>query len=401
MDGVILCLTEVGGAPQVVWRTRVGEHPVYADLILADGRLLVNASDLQLYCLNAADGARIWRQRLLEHARIGEREIRSDEMAGGGFYQSKPTAADGKVFVGAPSRFVFALDHATGREVWRFEMGGAVSGAPAYADGRIFVGQQGGEDDFYCLDARSGKPIWRQALSWVWSSANLDRGRVFVPGVDGYLSCLDAATGHVLWRYRTGRAAHPEPPVDDDHVFFGSWDHFVYALDVTSGRLRWQFHTGGTPDSGAPIAWGGRLYLPMGGKRLCCLDLATAEVLWEYTIAEGCFNATPALWRNRLYISVSVRSGAIPIASAIRCLDAADGRLIWEHPGGGITGPAVADGKVYAASTSDVFFRCVDARTGDEIWRCAMADRVYESVPAIYAGQAYILNDGGYLYAFE
>jgi hypothetical protein len=30
-----------------------------------------------------------------------------------------------------------------------------------------------------------------------------------------------------------------------------------------------------------------------------------------------------------------------------------------------------------------------------------MADRVYESVPAIYGGRAFILNDGGYLYAFE
>jgi outer membrane protein assembly factor BamB len=222
MDGAILCLRETIGGPQVVWRTRIGEHPVYADLVYADGRLLVSASDLQLYCLDAVSGALVWRQRMLEHAPIGGREIRSDEMTGGGFYQSKPTAAEGKVFVGTPARFVFALDHVTGREVWRFEMGGAVSGAPAYADGRVFIGQQGGEEDFYGLDAGSGLPIWRQALAWIWSSANVDRGRVFVPGVDGYLSCLDAATGHILWRYRTGRASHPEPPVDGDRVFFGS-----------------------------------------------------------------------------------------------------------------------------------------------------------------------------------
>jgi outer membrane protein assembly factor BamB len=172
-------------------------------------------------------------------------------------------------------------------------------------------------------------------------------------------------------------------------------------LDVVTGRLLWQFHTGGTPDSGAPIAYGGRLYLPMGGKRLCCLDAATAAVIWEYTISEGCFNATPALWGNRLFISVSLRSGAIPIASVIRCLDATSGLVIWEQPGGGITGPAVAGGHVYTASTSDIFFRCLDARRGEEVWRCATADRVYESVPAIYAGRAFILNDGGYLYAFD
>jgi len=412
MDGTVICLRDAGDAAVELWRMRVGEHPIYADLVYAAPArsetdqserdfLLVSASDLQLYCLDATDGAIVWRQRLLEHAQIGEREIRSDELAGGGFYQSKPTAADGKVFVGAPSRFVFAVDHATGRELWRYEMGGAASGAPAYADGRLFIGQQGGEEDFYCLDTQTGRPLWKQALSWVWSSANVQDGRVFVPGVDGYLSCLDAATGQILWRYRTGRAAHPEPPLDAGRVFFGSWDHFVYALDAASGRLLWRFHTGGTPDSGAPIAWAGRLYLPMGGRRLCCLDAAAGAVIWEYTIDAGCFNATPALWRDRLYISVSLRSGAIPIASAIRCLDAATGAPIWEHPGGGITGPAVAAGRVYTASTSDVFFRCLDACTGDEVWRCAMADRVYESTPAIYAGRAFILNDGGYLYAFE
>lgn len=427
MDGAVICLRDAGDAAVELWRTRVGEHPVYADLVYgvlarsacpglatsqaretgqsvegdSDGRLLVSASDLQLWCLDAAHGTIIWRRPLLEQAVIAGREVRSDELAGGGFYQSKPTVADGKVFVGAPSRFVYAVDHATGRELWRCELGGAVSGAPAYADGRIFIGQQGGEEDFYCLDAQTGRPLWKQALSWVWSSANVHAGRVYVPGVDGYLSCLDAATGCIFWRHRAGRAAHPEPPLDAGRVFFGSWDHFVYALDAADGRLLWRFHTGGTPDSGAPIAWDGRLYLPMGGKRLCCLDAATGAVIWEYTIGAGCFNATPALWRDRLYISVSLRSGAIPIASAIRCLDAATGALIWERPGGGITGPAVAGGKVYTASTSDVFFRCLDARSGDEVWRCAMADRVYESVPAIYAGRAFILNDGGYLYAFD
>jgi outer membrane protein assembly factor BamB len=245
MDGTVLCLRDAGDAAVELWRTRVGEHPVYADLVYAEGRLLVSASDLQLWCLRGDDGTIAWRRRLLEHAAIGGREIRSDEMAGGGFYQSKPTAAAGKVFVGAPSRFVYAVDHATGRELWRFEMGGAVSGAPAYADGRLFIGQQGGVADFYCLAAASGLPLWRQALSWVWSSANVYGGRVFVPGVDGYLSCLDAATGHILWRQRTGRAAHPEPPIDGERVFFGSWGSFGLARGgarrrpVVGGRCGW------------------------------------------------------------------------------------------------------------------------------------------------------------------
>lgn len=404
MDGQVCCLEDRGDHAAVAWQERVGTHPVYADLVCADGRLLVSAANLTLWCLDATSGAISWSQPLLDHARIEDRVFAADELACGGWYQSKPTAADGKVFVGTPSHFVCAYHHETGTELWRFEVGGAVSGAPAYADGKIFIGQQGGEEYFYCLDAHTGRPLWRQNLGWVWASANVAAGRVYVAGVDGYVSALDAATGHIIWRYRTGSSTAPEPPVDAGRVFFGSWDHYVYAFAADSGALLWQFHTGGSPDSGAPIAHGGRLYVPMGGKRLCCIDAASGHVIWEYRLTEGDMNASPALWRDRLFISTSLRPGAIPIASNIQCLDINTGKLIWEHRGGGITGPSVAAGKVYFASTADPFFSCVDATgngdgTTSTLWRCELGERVYESVPALYGGRAFILSESGYLYA--
>ena len=406
MDGTVSCLADSGGSPERLWETRVGTHPVYADLVPGNGRLFVSSSNLFLRCLDAENGSVLWEHFLMDRATVNGATYRSDEMGSGGWYQSKPTAADGKIFIGTPSRFVFALDHETGDEIWRFELGAAVSGAPAYANGRIFIGQQAGEEYFYCLDASTGQLVWKQAVGWVWSSANVCDGKALIPGVDGYVYCLDEDDGKIVWRHRTGSACHPEPPMEAGRVFFGSWDHYVYAFDIATGRHLWQHHTGGTPDSGAPIAYGGRLYVPMGGTRLCCLDVSDGRKLWEYPIENGCMNASPALWKDRIYISMSVRQAAIPIASRIRCLSTEDGREIWEHPGGGITGPAVADGKVYFASTSDPFFCCVDAEgngdgTTDCLWRCEMGERVYESVPAIYAGRAFILNEDGYLYAFE
>lgn len=413
LDGTVHAFDAQTGEP--AWSSALDRFPVFADLVHADGRLLATDARLRLWCLDASTGVVRWQHHLLQHAEVHGQAVQSDELACGGFHQSKPTAAAGKVFVGSPCRFLFAVDAATGQERWRFEMGGAISGAPAYASGDdaggsgrplVLVGQQGGEDDFYGLDAETGLPVWTQTLGWVWSSANVADGRAFVPCVDGHLACVDVRSGHVRWRYRTGRGAYPEPPVADGRVFFGSWDHFVYAFEAATGRLLWKFHTGGTPDSGAPIAHGGKLYVPMGGRRLCCLDAATGRVIWEVRPEQGCMNASPALWGGRLFVSTSVRTGAIPPASAIRCLDAADGRELWSHPGGGITGPSVAGGKVYFGSTSGRGFTCVDAEgRGDgattEHWQAAMGDRVYESVPAIYGGRAYVLSEDGYLYAFE
>jgi outer membrane protein assembly factor BamB len=406
LDGRVHCLLDRGEAAEVVWIRPTGPHPVFADPVEADGRLLVTNANLWMFCLDAGNGETVWRRRLLEQTTIDGKQFVADKLAGGGFHQSKPTTAEGKVFIGTPSRFVFAIDHASGREVWRFELGGAVSGSPTYAAGRIFVGQQGGEEHFYCLDAETGLLAWKQSVGWVWSSGSYADRKVFTPGVDGHISCLDADTGHILWRYRTGSGSHPEPPIDNGLVYVGSWDHYVYALDCRTGKLAWRFHTGGTPDSGAPIAFEGRLYVPMGGKRLCCLDAETGTLIWEYLLdAAGSMNASPAVWKDKILISTSVRSGCVPVASRIRCLNRFDGAEIWSHPGGGITGPSVANGRAYFASTSDAFFRCVEIDKPDEgvarlVWRKRMGDRVYESVPALYAGKAFVLSEDGFLYAF-
>ena len=200
----------------------------------------------------------------------------------------------------------------------------------------MFFGQQGGEEHFYCVDANDGSLIWKQALSWVWSSANVYDGKLYVPGVDGYAYCLREEDGAILWRYRTGQAAHPEPPVDGGIVYFGSWDHYDYALNAEDGSVVWQFYTGGTPDSGAPIAYAGRLYLPMGGDSFRCMDMATGEVIWEHRIEAVGYNASPpALHDGRVFVSTAMRSGGFPEATRIYCLDAATGEEIWQHPGGG------------------------------------------------------------------
>ena len=87
------------------------------------------------------------------------------------YYQSKAIAADGQIFIGTPSRFIYSLDAETGEEIWKYEIGAAISGAPVYDNNKIYIGQQGGEDDFYCLDAKTGKLIWKQNIGWVWGSA--------------------------------------------------------------------------------------------------------------------------------------------------------------------------------------------------------------------------------------
>ena len=111
------------------------------------------------------------------------------------------------------------MDAENGKERWKFELGAAVSETPVYDQDKFYVSQQGGEDDFYCLNARTGKLIWKQNVGWIWGSVNVSDNLVFIPSVDGYVNCLDSQSGHTIWHYRTERSTCSESPVIGDYVF--------------------------------------------------------------------------------------------------------------------------------------------------------------------------------------
>ena len=264
----------------MIGRNVISSHPIYADIVLAEDHLLICDSNFMLYCLSA-DGEIVWEKSILNAFvdSAGQR-IFTNELSGGTYYQSKPTAYRGKLYVGTPARFLHALNADTGAEIWKFEMGAAISVGPACADGRVFAGQQGGERFFYCLDSADGALIWKQTLpgGWVWGSATVDDGLVYVPTVSGYAVCLEAKTGHIVWMFPTARSIPAEPAIDGDFVYFGSWSGTAYAFDKKTGEIVWKA-SGTMLDSGTLIAFDGKVYLPNHRNIFNCLDAKTGEIL--------------------------------------------------------------------------------------------------------------------------
>ena len=130
------------------------------------------------------------------------------------------TIAAGKVFVSqVDAHTLHALDHATGKPLWKFIAGARVDSPPTYWKGRLLFG---GKDGWvYCLRASDGALIWRfqaapssrRHAAWeqvesVWpvhGSVLVENGRVscvagrsvFLDGGLRFLS-LNAATGKKL-----------------------------------------------------------------------------------------------------------------------------------------------------------------------------------------------------------
>jgi outer membrane protein assembly factor BamB len=69
--------------------------------------------------------------------------------------------------------------------------------------------------------------------------------------------------------------------------------------------------------------------------------------------------------------------------------------------GGGLSAPAVANGRVYIASGNTPFLYCLDAQTGAPHWIYRMGHRVEEATLCIYQDRVIALAADGYVHSIE
>jgi len=124
-----------------------------------DGTLYVGANNSNFYAITP-DGQLRW---LFE----AEREV-------AGIWSSAALGADGlTVYFGANRGGIYALDTATGKERWRFNIYGSVYNSPALdADGVLYTGSSVGH--VFAVDSVSGQPVFDyDAGQEVWSDPSL------------------------------------------------------------------------------------------------------------------------------------------------------------------------------------------------------------------------------------
>jgi len=407
MDGTVYRLGERGGSPYIAWQKKVSTHQILADLAGDMSGILVSSNDLQVHSLNPDSGEPQWRHSLLEAANIDGQRVEADIIAGGADYQSSPSVVKGRVFIGSPNRFVYAVDTQTGKEIWRFETSGQVSGSPLVLDGRVYFGQQGGNRDFYAVDAQDGSPVWRRQVGWAWVGATASEGNIFFGTADGDIYCLRARDGGVVWSVPTNGGVYPSIAIDSERAYTGSWDGHFFGLDKRTGRIVWAYNFG-RPDSGAPTLYDGKLFTVAYVGYMFAIDAAMGSEVWKRAVPAGRrVNGTSSAHGGRFYSSDYIQQGRTPVGSRVLAIDARDGSTVWEHPvGGGLTAPVIAQNKICFASTEHTYFTCVDAAgngdgTTKMLWRVRIGGTVEESCPAVYGDKAFVLAADRFLYAFE
>lgn len=211
-----------------------------------------------------------------------------------------PVAVAGKVFAASTAGNLVALDAATGRDVWRFNLGTGIAAGVGSDGETAAVVTQGNE----LVAVVAGREAWRVRLAARTFTAPLVAGkRVFVLTADRTVTAFDAQTGARLW----SQSRSSEPLVlAQAGLMLAVGDTLVAGI---SGRL-----VGFNPLTGA-VRW----EAPVGTSR------GTNEVERLVDIV------APA---SRVADSVCVRS----YSAAVGCVDASRGTATWTRPAQGGVG---------------------------------------------------------------
>ena len=214
------------------------------------------------------------------------------------------TAAGGRVFFGSTvDNKVYALDAKTGAIRWEFMTEGPVRCVPTFWDNRVYFGS---DDGFvYCVKARNGGLVWKYRAG---------PGDTKVLGNENMIS---------LWPVRTSVL------VDDNMVYFGAGVFpgegiYICALDAKTGRELWKNDTigdrahelayNGISPQGYLVASDNVLYVPSGRALPAGFDRHTGEFLF-YMEPGSKFGGTWALLAGDELITGVDRSG-VPVKGA-------------------------------------------------------------------------------------
>lgn len=111
-----------------------------------------------------------------------------------------PAVAGGVVYCGSDSGILHALDARTGKPLWQFATGGAIQASPAIVGGVILFGAN--DHNLYALDRRTGRKLWnfRTSRSFIQAPPVVHGDHVFAAGWSDWVWCLDAKTGKPVWK---------------------------------------------------------------------------------------------------------------------------------------------------------------------------------------------------------
>ena len=177
------------------------------------------------------------------------------------------------------------------REIWSFDsLGNGRHGSAVVVGGKVFI--NGGwiepESMLFCLDANTGELIWKSRSGLTHSTPTVRDGKVYVVGDKQFARCFDAKTGELIWKSEKmpdsrdqRHYGHAGSPLIFDDLLIANFGGGV-GLRLSDGKEVWRHE--GYPGLATPVLFESRgkpavaIFL---GDRLVARDPRSGESLWS------------------------------------------------------------------------------------------------------------------------
>jgi len=321
---------QASGPLRPIWQSDTGKGSddnsrLTAPPIVVDGRIYVLDAEAHVYALDAHSGNRVWDVNLApQSADDGDlfnifglfgpdMSIDPSKGFGGG-----AAFDDGKLFVSTGFGSVFALDAASGKQLWKASLQVPVVNAPVASGGRVFVSSE--DNHFVALSERDGHVLWdHQGISesagiLTSTSAAVAGDTVIVPYTSGELYALRVDNGRPEWNDMLTKSGTVtalselddiagRPVVDRDMVFAISHSGVMVAININTGERVWARDIGGIQ---TPWAAGDFVYVLTSEDQLLCLERKDGKVKWIHQLSRWEDPASkdgPIVWSGPVLVS--------------------------------------------------------------------------------------------------
>lgn len=311
--------------------------------------------------------------------------------------------------------------------VWTQNFGKRLKAAPVMTPAGLILPTDAGQ--VHLLDPASGKPIWSAPVEGSAGQATCTDKLVYLGDEDGFMRCLELATGKERWQFATQQTIVGAPLLADGRLYFGSYNHKVYALDAATGKQLWSFTTDAEVHA-PPRLVDNRLLVGGCDGFVRWLDPATGKEVQQYKLGQNVASAPlidtsvkppviivagmtgqmatltaadKVLWQFDLKMKIQADLIALPDAVGLYTLDGLfmalnrdTGKTLarFRLPDGERCAPLLTADTIYLIGGSELY--ALDPKTYKKRWRYKLAGQPV-ATPALSADALYIAQENGTL----
>ena len=260
-----------------LWSFASGKRIVGTPAV-SEGIVVFGSADRNIYGLNAADGSLRWKVEAAEpvlgavtihegiaYVGASDKTFRAIDIQTGkvvwsydqvkGYIETKPLVVDDKVIFSAWDNTLYALEKATGKEIWKWTGGltrmhfSPAAVWPVASNGKVFIADP--QRAMTAVNLQNGETVWRTFRSQVRETIGLseDGERVYSKTMNDSIVCYSALTDtpEQVWASNVGFGYEhaPSMPQEKEGVLYGSTkEGLLFALEAKTGKVIWKHKIG-------------------------------------------------------------------------------------------------------------------------------------------------------------